>query len=62
MSQPRAASCSRRYKLVLLCAPESRRDPSLIDEDKTRRIELGLLGVEGSALGSNVRAILLGSA
>jgi hypothetical protein len=46
----------------LLCAPESRRDPSLIDEDKTRRIELGLLGVEGSALGSNVRAILLGSA
>jgi hypothetical protein len=37
-----------------------RRDP--VDEDETRRIELRLLGFEGSALGSNVRTILLGGA
>ena len=29
-----------------------RRDPSLVDKDETWRIELGLLGFEGSALGS----------
>jgi len=37
-----------------------RRDPGLVDEDETRRIELGLLGSEGGALGSNVWTILLG--
>jgi len=39
-----------------------RRDTSLVDEDETWRIELGLLCFEGSALGSNVRTILLGGA
>ena len=38
------------------------RDPSLVDKDEAWRIELGLLGFEGSALGSNVRTILLGGA
>jgi hypothetical protein len=36
------------------------RDRGLIDEDEARCIELGLLGFERSALGGNVRAILLG--
>ena len=37
-----------------------RRDRGLVDEDKTRRTQLGLLGFQRSALGGNVRAILLG--
>jgi hypothetical protein len=36
------------------------RDRGLVDEDKARRIELGLLGFERSAFGGNVRPILLG--
>jgi hypothetical protein len=36
------------------------RDCGLVDEDKARRIELGLLGFERSAFGGNVRPILLG--
>jgi hypothetical protein len=39
-----------------------RRDPSLVDEDETWRIKLGLLGFEGSTLRSNVRTVLLGGA
>jgi hypothetical protein len=37
-----------------------RRDRGLIDKDEARRIELGLFGFERSALGGNVRTILLG--
>jgi hypothetical protein len=36
------------------------RDRRLVDEDEARRAELGLLGFQRSAPGSNVRAILLG--
>jgi hypothetical protein len=36
------------------------RDRRLVDEDKARGIELGLLGFERSALGGYVRPILLG--
>jgi hypothetical protein len=43
-------------------ADHLRRDRSLVDEDETWRIELGLFSFEGSALGSNVRTILLGGA
>jgi hypothetical protein len=37
-----------------------RRDRGLVDESEARRIELGLLGFERSALGGNIRTILLG--
>jgi hypothetical protein len=37
-----------------------RRDRRLVNEDEARRAQLGLLGFQRSALGSNVRAILLG--
>jgi hypothetical protein len=37
-----------------------RGDRGLVDEDKARRIELELFGFESSALGGNVRTILLG--
>jgi hypothetical protein len=36
------------------------RDRGLVDEDEARGIELGLLGFQRSALGGNVRPILLG--
>jgi hypothetical protein len=36
------------------------RDRGLIDEDEARRAQLRLLGLQRSALGSDVRAILLG--
>jgi hypothetical protein len=39
-----------------------RRDPGLVDEDEARRIELELIGLKGSALGNNIRTILLGGA
>jgi hypothetical protein len=43
-------------------APDHLRcDGRLVDEDEARRAQLGLLGLERSALGSNVRTILLGS-
>ena len=32
-----------------------------LDKDEARRIELGLLGFERSALGGNIRTILLGT-
>jgi hypothetical protein len=41
-------------------ADHLRRDRRLVDEDEARRAELGLLGFQRSAPGSNVRAILLG--
>ena len=31
----------------------------LVDEDAARRMELGLLGLEGGALGGNIRTVLL---
>jgi hypothetical protein len=37
-----------------------RRDRGLVDEDKTRRAQLGLLSFQRSTLGGDVRAILLG--
>ena len=37
-----------------------RRDRGLIDEDEARRAQLGLLGLQRSSLGGNVRPILLG--
>ena len=43
-------------------ADHLRRDRSLVDEDETLRIELGLFSFEDSALGSNVGTILLGGA
>ena len=36
------------------------RDRSLVDKDETRRTQLGLLGFQRSALGSDVRPILFG--
>ena len=51
------ALAARRSPIV---ADHLRRDRRLVDEDETRRIELGLLGFQRSARGGNVRAILLG--
>jgi hypothetical protein len=39
-----------------------RRDRGLIDKDEARRLQLGLLGFQRSALGSDIRPILLGGA
>ena len=36
------------------------RDRGLVDKDEARRTQLGLLGFQCSALGSDVRPILLG--
>jgi hypothetical protein len=36
------------------------RDRGLVDEDEARRTQLGLLSFQRSALGGNVRPILLG--
>jgi hypothetical protein len=36
------------------------RDSGLVDEDEARRLELGLLGLQRSALGGDIRPILLG--
>jgi hypothetical protein len=36
------------------------RDRGLVDEDQARCFELGLLGFQRSALGGNVRTVLLG--
>jgi hypothetical protein len=37
-----------------------RRDRGLVDKDEARRTQLGLLGFQRSALGGDVRPILLG--
>jgi hypothetical protein len=37
-----------------------RRDRGLVDEDEARCFEFGLLGFQRSALGSDVRTVLLG--
>jgi hypothetical protein len=51
------ALTARRSPVV---ADHLRRDRGLIDEDEARRIELRLLGLQRSALGGDVRPILLG--
>jgi hypothetical protein len=51
------ALATRRTTIV---ADHLRRHRRLVDEDKARRAQLGLLGFQRSAPGSNVRAILLG--
>jgi hypothetical protein len=51
------ALTARRSPVV---ADHLRRDRGLIDKDEARRTQLGLLGFQRSALGGNVRPILLG--